>query len=87
MTHDPLCRSMFHHYYEDYPCDCDICQSSCDCKRVAKIRADTLSKVREVVRQLPSTKVILDDDESWYEPAIIERGKVISAIDALRGES
>ena len=50
-------------------------------------RESALNQAREAVRKLPSTKVISYDDKTWHEPAIIERGKVIAAIDALRGES
>ena len=46
-------------------------------------RESALNQAREAVRKLPSTKVISYDDKTWHEPAIIERGKVIAAIDAL----
>lgn len=50
-------------------------------------RNEVLDEAVDAVMELPCTNVISLDDETWHEPALIERGKVIAAIDALRGES
>lgn len=95
MSHDPLCNLSegctcppgYWTTGEDlHAADCPT-RKRCDCDRIAKVRADERGKLRQAVREVPCTKLIYLDDEAWHEPALIERGKVIAAIDALRGES
>ena len=84
--------AVLHVSQPEIPCQCDlIARVRADTitrmeQSVKAVRDDTLDKVRDAVRELPCTKVISLNDETWHEPALIERGKVIAAIDTLLGE-
>lgn len=74
MTHDPLCPVI--------PADKNFSDWGCQCWLIAKVRADTLDSVINLLEEMHSERVWWNDMLTWC----ISVNEAISQIDNIRWE-
>ena len=90
MTHDPLCpwiapcRNAKSGHYQgvNWGLACQDCIAECRCKEYAKVRADTLDSVINLLEEVHSERVWWNDMLTWC----ISVNEAISQIDNIRWE-
>jgi hypothetical protein len=71
-----------HSLWSEPPAECEKCGAECDCDLIAKVRADTLDSVINLLEEMHSERVWWNDMLTWC----ISVNEAISQIDNIRWE-